>query len=965
MGAHSKRGFRPKRHTAPNARNKHNASNYTDKASEGAGISAAPSCVAKLYAARWEEMEEGCMNIISFALQPQAHATLLSHGVPQRLAELLLAAEPANPHVQLSSRQEGEGQAEEEGEAELNADARQVITRRGLLHIKSAAAGALRNMIVSGSDDVVVDTLAGATISTCALSQKQGAGNEKGSNSNNNGRGEPNLTTPLETKDERVNFCEGLVKLLIDTWESATESRRRGITSYSAIVNRRLGGAGTDTIAEYDDGNDNNAADANSCKSIIASADLDNMPPFSLLRALEEILQLIAVCVEGNEQIANAFSTAHAAKSLLCVIEAATGAAWEALQPQQQSVEPPLSHSFGSNEEEALVWIQHYRRREAEIFAAVAVAGSEVLHVLSGENEALSTLLLSAEAMAPHQSFLTAALDAEQAKAWLEAEVCSLKTALASARGTGANANVMEEIESCGTEDALILSVTRHNVLYQLCEVSLHVQGTLMNTSPTSVNAARVLPLVVTVLNAHPPHDEWSRTVPLLMQTCTLSEGVRTYYLARAQHRLRCVQAAVHVLHVVVDVICSLNEPNVDDEVAFRQNEAAKLLYSNNAMFVVGKLMRDALRMPTTTSDETGAGDVNNASCSAGIGGNCATTTFAAVQQQHEEDVVVEQALRAAAGTSGSGSLITKLQRLVLSNEVGVWGLANTLLLMVGWKDLGDAPSSIWRAIINALERRAQLLSREVQEDTSEAGVITPAHSPSSYSSSGKAKGVYLLLLQLESLVQMLWTLQRKQTAEAGGPLQVVNHLSARPADVDIVTRLAWEPAASTQQRQACVGVACSVCASLHTTEATEAAARFALGALQAEKLNPQAGRAAPVEINCPPPPGPREERRRWLMNFTKADGEWRVRCEAANQIMDLFLDEQHHETVYLPLRIQQALVLFIQQFQAYSKRRSQQQRDMMRNYKVVLPDFDEEGNLSEVVENLSAFVDYKKQFMR
>nr|CCC91758.1 conserved hypothetical protein [Trypanosoma congolense IL3000] len=931
MGARSKRGFKSKRR--PVAHTQNDGQTRDDAQGGRNDIASAPSCVTKLYAQDWGAVEEACANITIFALQPHAHATLLSHAVPQRLAELLISAVPASKSGVCAV---GGGEASEEQPFRIH---------RGVLHVKSAAAGALRNLIVSSVDDAVVDTLAAATVSNNALTRMRGFDRDKDEEEGNPliSVMSPSSSAIAEVEDgERgiqVVFRDELVALVTSMWRCVSVLLQNAAPCFLSGTTGRLAEASGDngTAASGGAGEIDASDSAGGCIGEV-SAVVDNIPLFSLLRTIEEVLQLVAVCVEGNEQMASSFSTGPAVGSLLHMIEVTTRAAWEALACPPQ---PAVGCTDGASLHQQLC-----KWRQAEIFATVAVAASEVLHVLSSENEALSTFLLSAEAMAPHQAFLTSALDAEQVMSWLQSDVCPPSPA-------AANTDV-------GGVEASILAVAKQNVLYQLCEVSLHVQGALINVSSTPANAARVLPLVVTVLNCHPPHNEWSRTVPLLMETCRLPEELRMGYLSRSQWRLRCVQAAVHVLHVVVDLICNLNEPNVEDEVAFKNNEAAKVLFSHNAMFVVGKLMRDALRMP----DNAAQASSNSARMSRspslpqgnGSDGAGGTTGFNYGCVQQEEDVVVERALRAVASTSGSDSVITKLQRLVLSNEVGVWSLANTLLLMVGWGELGDTPSGIWRAIINALERRAQLLSRELQESVSDASV-THSTTPSSLTSSGKLKGGHLLRLQLESLLQMSWTLQRKQTAAAGGPLQVVNHLGARPSDVDLITRLAWESGTSSQQRQACVAVVCSICGSLHCEEATSTAARFALAILRAE------GRV--LEWTSSPPPGSRDERRRWLMSFTEADGEWRVRCEAANQLMDLFLDEQHHESVYLPLRVHAALTSFVQQFQTYSRRRLQQQRDIMRNYKLALPGFDEEGNLSEVVENLTAFVEYKRQFMR
>ncbi|EKF39020.1 hypothetical protein MOQ_000758, partial [Trypanosoma cruzi marinkellei] len=733
----------------------------------------------------------------------------------------------------------------------------------------------------------------------------------------------------------RIGFRDGLVALLMSAWDAVQTTRREAPLAPPAVVSKN-----------GEDGATNNEEErvAEGC-----GADVDLLHPALMIacRALEEVLQLIAVCVEGSEHIAEAFSAPNVLQALLSLLETTTGVVWETLQHPARLYEDPV-------ERRGVTWLRQYKRREAELLAAVAVAASEVLHVLSDDNEVLASLLQSSEMMAPHQAFLTTSLDAAAIMAWLRDESWFISSATPHA-AAGSETNDTEEEQ----EDAILLSISRQNIFYQLCEVSLHVQGTLMNSAPNTTNAARVLPLVVAVLDAHLPHDEWRRTVPLLLQECALREEHRAVLIHRALWRLRCDQAAVNVLHAVVDAVCSLNEADADDETAFQRNPHSNLLFGSNAMYVVGKLMKDALRLPT---DANGNKNNNNIITKED---NIHVSSFDPVNGG--DDVVVERALRAAAGTSGTGGLITKLQLLVLSNEVGVWSLANTLLMMVTWSGLGEEPAHIWRAIIHALKVRSQLLTEattmaaEAQERRGEfhecAREITTvvASTPAATN---------LVQLQLESLVQMLWTLQRKQAAHAGGSLQVTNHLAAMGTDVDILTRIAWDAHATPLQKQACVGAVCAMCASFKSSEATNVAARFALGMLQVDGALQTATAAA---LSSPPPPqaargGTADARRRWMANITATDAQWRVRCEASNHIMDLFLDETHDDAVYIPLHVHAALKSFLGPFQSYLKRRQQLAREAQRNYRITLPEVNDAAHWREVAENLSAFLEYKTQ---
>ncbi|EAN81380.1 hypothetical protein, conserved, partial [Trypanosoma cruzi] len=608
MGSHAKRGRRPKSRAANS-----NAKNAEDGSTATRHVPPAPPCVAKLNAQHWHVLEEGCADVAAFALRPSQHAQLLACAVPQRLVEILFTA-PS------SVGQSQEGDCSNSGHAPRQ-------PHSGGFYLQTAAAEALRNLVVNSAEDAVVDVLAASTFPTSDSGQQSQLQQEQG-------------------EGRRIGFREGLVTLLMSAWDTVQKTRREAPLAPPAVVSK----------------NEDVGAMSNEEERVTegcgANEDLLHAPFMIACRALEEVLQLIAVCVEGSENIAEAFSAPGVLHALLSLLETTTGVVWETLQHPALLYEPPV-------ERRGVMWLRQYKRREAELLAAVAVAASEVLHLLSDENEVLASLLQSSEVMAPHQAFLTRSLDATAILAWLRAESSFISSAPPHAAAVAAESETKDTEEE--KEDAMLLSTGRQNIFYQLCEVSLHVQGTLMNSAPNTTNAARVLPLVVAVLDAHLPHDEWRRTVPLLLQGCALREEHRAVLICRALWRLRCDQAAVNVLHAVVNAICSLNEADADDETAFQRNPHSTLLYGTNAMYVVGKLMKDALRLPT---DANGNKNNNNIIKNED---NTHVSSFDPVNGG--DDVVVERALRAAAGTSGTGGLITKLQLLVLSNEVGVWSL--------------------------------------------------------------------------------------------------------------------------------------------------------------------------------------------------------------------------------------------------------------------------------------------------
>ncbi|KAH8617007.1 hypothetical protein ERJ75_000419000 [Trypanosoma vivax] len=922
MGAHSKRGAKAKRcRTGPQGCSLRGA--RSEENEEGSSKSSAPPslpCLVKLGSQKWEEVEEGCLDVATFALKQDQHTGLLNHSVPHKLANVLFF---------FTEDDRAKGQQAQNGP----------LPGIGTWHVRAAASGALRNFVVNSNEDVVIDTLVSLRF-TAASPQVNKEGTE-------------------------VTFRDALVHLLASMWE------------YIRHAHQDLPPAVPLETAPSADGTVD-CADSNPTVALHENEtdwDANGGTFFAAMRTLEEVLQLVAVCVEGSEHIAEAFSAPIVVKALLSITEEATQKTWKALQMDEKLYEAaaPLKWCGSDNtvEDECKrksIWLRRYRRRETELTSAIAVAASEVLHVLSGDNEPLASLMQSNEMVAAHEPFLTFALDADAVKTFLQEEVPSSPSSFPTSSFVAATDNSVAEVGL--EENSALLTVSRHNILYQLCEVSLHLQGVLVNSSPVPANAARVLPLVVAVLNAHPPYNEWTRVVPLLLQSCSLYEELRVACLTRTQCRLRCVQAAVQVMHVVVDAVCSLNEASVEDEVAFQRNPEAALLYNSNAMYVVGELMRDALRLrePSVQSG-TSSASLMTASALHGVG-----DTLGSREGYCENDVVVERALRAAAGTTGTGSLVTKLQHLVFSNEVGIWSLANTLLLMVPWTQLGDEPSTIWRAIIGALGKRSpQLMDGSgimplSPETENELGVQhcllqLPYSQPGWPTECKSAKTEHLLRLQRESLLQMLWTLQRKQMVAAGGPLEVTNRLGACAGDIDLITRLAWETGATALHKQASVAVVCAACCSLRSQEAVTTATRFALGMLTADQsLRPDGSINGTSDFL---PPGDSSlEHHRWFTRLVEADAQLRVLCEAANQLMDLFLDETHNDTVYVPLQVQSSLASFTQLFHTYSKRRRQQQREMMRNHKVVLPEFDEDGSLREVINNVTAFLEYKQQFL-
>ncbi|CCW61316.1 unnamed protein product [Phytomonas sp. EM1] len=324
---------------------------------------------------------------------------------------------------------------------------------------------------------------------------------------------------------------------------------------------------------------------------------------------------------------------------------------------------------------------------------------------------------------------------------------------------------------------------------------------------------------------------------------------------------------------------------------------------------------------------------------------------------------------------------VTTMQFLILSMEVTVWNVASLLLLMVPVESLGD-PSQVWSAILRAVEQRYVLLSAATASDDETA---LPPSSIAAESASARQ----LLWLQLESLVQMLWTLQRKQAKARGGVLHGSNQqLHAGKSDVDLLIRLAWERregggvskvgkkeaqplVCMPTLTQACVGAIGLLCVSFGEVEATLVGASFALAILASygndsaatapsSLLQLDGGMALSGTSHLANP----AERRAWLQRLFAVDGIVSARVEAANALMDFFLDERYDIEVYIPQGVHQKLSIFLVQLREYIKQRLMISKFWKRNYQIVAEPEDFE-QWQEIEENLVGFLEYKAQHIR
>eukprot|EP00796_Vickermania_ingenoplastis_P008448 gene8448-5926_t len=653
--------------------------------------------------------------------------------------------------------------------------------------------------------------------------------------------------------------------------------------------------------AADDDDDDNEDADGRSASSSRRTIRLY----FTLLHLHEQLLRLADVSADGCEAVAAAFSTPPAAAALLQQLEDTTTTAWTAVQRE------PLCTGDASSA---------FLQQEAGLHAHVAAAVADALQTLSADNPGLAACFTCLVPEGAESSGVT-----PRQKGWLDQLVNG--------------SSHLEWLQAQPTELAVPhegghrLELERLCVVHQLLHSTLAVQAMLVNLFPSAENVRRVLPLTVQVLSTFKPIRQWRHALPFLQASCGLEEEARAGIVRLTTGRLRCAKTAIEVLNSCVAFICEGNADGVEDEVGFGKNPLAAVLFETNALHVFGSVLKDALWL----SEEDPAGDLN-------------------VLRSGEQ-----RALRLAAQ---SNSEVTTMQFVILSTEVGVWNLASSLLLMVAAESLGETPA-IWRAMISAVQNRSELLRLAYLADAAHAAAPQPSSTPEALVHSVATESPaarHLLWLQIKALVQILWTLGRKQS-NSQGTYFAANFLGAVPADVDLLTRLAWEKECPPAVTQACVAAVGFICCSFQTSEAAAVAARFASAILQ------NAGGAVPLSdleggvLRTGMPTTPKE-RQTWLARLQRADTWVDTRCEAANTLIDMFSDERYDTDVYLPLNQQRVLINFHQQLRPHLGARQRVAKELWKNYRVEAPPIRIDW-WAEVDENLEGFISYKKQNTR
>ncbi|KAG5511447.1 hypothetical protein JKF63_07410 [Porcisia hertigi] len=882
-----------------------------------------PPCVRQLReSTEYTVLEDACNDIAHFAMQLRYNNAFLSENVPQRLVELLIFSPPFEAPQRSTHDVAASVATPSISSPAVTLEEEEPQPHKGILYMQIAAAEALRSLVANAEQDRVIDALTGAGVD------------------------------PVSGK----SFAEGLACLVQADWRRVQQARRcMKPEDWMDAYHEGEDSAGGNEVAGEE------AAASARCRRRAGST--RNLY-FTFLRHLEEVLTLASVCAEASEACAEAFSGTAALLLLLDVLRVSTTTTWETiLHPSAQYYADEAQTPAAS---EAVLAMRAYKRREACQLASLGVSTADLLLLLSPESASLAHVLtgssgsngagVSASSLSlPSASHSSAAMTAEQT-AFLNTAVDAVDLRAWLAEKPAIEVQLQERF----SDDALpsfvgarhtAVAIERECVLYDLLRATLAIQGMLLHVAPMAANLQRVLPLLNdTLQKASLPMRVWCGALPLLMGTCECAtEEVREAATTLATHRLRCTQSAVRLLHVMINAVGEKNDTDryEDDEAAFAANPLAALLQSGNLFYAFGLMLKDVLWVSPISDTTSG-----NAAAITDPASTTTTRDVMALQVQ-------QRALRAGASMNAS---VTEVQIVLLSTEVNVWEVASTLLLMLPVASLGD-PAPTWRALLQALSSRYELHRDAAAAEASEiegsrARTNIAQHSASTHQ---------LLWMQLESLGQMLWTMQRKQSKANGGSVSMTacNHVQATSADVDLLIRVSWEASASTLLKQACVGTVGLMCASMQSAEAVATATRFALAVVAnggpaatsyGKKLLDVYTQLVPANMPTDP-----VQRRAWMQQLALADATATVRCEAANTLMDFFLDERHDAAVYWPLGVQDRLCAFKVQLTGYVKRRRQLDKDSKRLYRVST-ETPEAEQWSEVLENLCGFIDYKAQ---
>ena len=394
--------------------------------------------------------------------------------------------------------------------------------------------------------------------------------------------------------------------------------------------------------------------------------------------------------------------------------------------------------------------------------------------------------------------------------------------------------------------------------------ISLRMASSLLGTSPTMANAERAVPSVTAALSTL-PFAEWRRVLPLLTEGCELAEDLRRASVRQSLDRYRALQLAADVFGEVIAVVCEAHNDEEDDEAAFARNPHASLV----------------------------------------MGGGGAVSGLVAILTDvfSPQDAVLQKALREVTDNAE----VSAIQHAYAAAEVGIFGVVSALLHLLPVSALGPA-DVVWRTCVSVLTARHELVTESI-------GCPEGPH-PS----------LTQLILQIESLTEMCWTVLRKDAPH--GQVQI------QPSDLDLFTRIAWEGYVSTPTIVFVISVVGCVGTRVRAVPTHTACARFCVAVISHALSGVAAAAASQASGSA---------------GKASADDNMDIAVEAANVTIDLFSDEAFDATVYTPLGVQaklrELLPVLKQHVASFGKKRSPKK-----------------SHFIEVRDNLAAFIEYKQQ---
>lgn len=777
---------------------------------------------------------------------------------------------------------------------------------QGIIRCQTAAAGALRNFITHSSADEVVDALTSGCYTAA------------------NG--------------ERISYSAVLLTHVFGCWSLINDVR-----AYVPLDDHLLATCSDEVeedieAVEMEDSTTENPLSRIEERQVRRAIRLY----FSLLLLQEQIYQLALISVDGSEDVANDFSQPRVVSEVLRQLEVCMTKTESILAhtPSVFAVSEVVTNDTPNKGGRF-----YFHRREALLLTNLATAAGDMLQTLSTDNPLLVSSFFNvvtdgeSGVTAIQRTWLDSIVQATTPLSWINSQSPAISF---ESLGEGETTITDERSVSGGTSRPSywerLVELQKDFVYLQMLRFTLSIQGMLFNLSPSSENMSRVLPLTVQVLSTFMPIQQWRQVLPLLEESCAVPEGIRNMVVRMTTNRLRSAKAAIDILHCCVTFIGEQNDESLDDETAFTKNPLSSLLYQHNALHVVGLVLKDALWMTEFT-------DAKNI------------------------DILLQSEQRALRLSAASNSEVTMMQYVILSTEVGIWQLGNTLLLMVSPASLGEL-SIIWRAMLSAVRYRTELLSDAALHaaTSTEDGSSSSMGQSEAYEAVAKVYTIacespaarHLLWLQLKSLVEILWIVVRKQSAVQGSYLDCSNTLGAEPIHMDLLTRLVWEKDCPYSVAQACVATVGFLAASFQDVASVTAAAS------SAQALLTRSGGALSISdleggVMQASPPTATRERHAWLSRLQRVDEVVSVRCEAANTLIDLFSDERYDQQVYLPLCLQRALQMFFQQLRPHIAAREQITKFLWKNYHVKLSPPRGSTLWAEVKDNLEGFLVYKR----